>query len=404
MDNVTHALAGALLAAATVQVVERRQGDTPATFRRAAFTIGVVTAELPDADLFYSGASLGMGKLGYLLHHRGHTHTILFALASAVIVWALALAVSQALRRRPLARPLLALSAVGTLSHILLDYTNSYGVHPFWPIDRRWYYGDAVFIVEPWFWIVALPPLFFIARGMLWRVLCGVLLTGILVASWRVDMVEPGLAAVLSASALAWAWIVRASPPPRRVVLALAAWLVAEGIFFGAAGVARNVVKREVGDTLRDVVLSPAPGNPLCLSALVVTEEGGTYRASSATVAPLPALRNAAACRHNGRGLSAAVPAGQVDSPALRWGGSWSAPLAELRALTTDNCEAAAALRFIRVPIWRSASNGDVVISDLRYGEGEGSFASVLARAGARCPNPVPDWEWPRSDVLGAAP
>nr|MBA3913691.1 metal-dependent hydrolase [Terriglobales bacterium] len=35
------------------------------------------------------------------------------------------------------------------LSHILLDYTNAYGVRPFWPFSERWYSWDIVSIVEP---------------------------------------------------------------------------------------------------------------------------------------------------------------------------------------------------------------------------------------------------------------
>lgn len=307
MDNVTHALAGSLLAAATCHIVERRNGEPSVAFRRTVFTVGVVMAELPDADLAYSGAALGMGKLGYLLHHRGHTHTVLFAIASALVVWGLALALRRDSRAPGLAPALLTLSIVSSLSHVLLDFTNSYGVHPWWPIDNRWIYGNAVFIVEPWFWIVALPPLIFIARGIITRVVFTLLLAAILVAAWRVEMVGTGVAAVLTAGAVLWTGLVRTMPASRRVVFALVAWVAAEGVFFTVSGVARQLVRREVGASYRDAVLSPSPGNPLCLSALVVTAERGIYRATSATVAPLPAFRDAAACRPNNRGMPAGL-------------------------------------------------------------------------------------------------
>ncbi len=38
---------------------------------------------------------------------------------------------------------------VAGLSHILLDFTNNYGVRPFWPFSEKWYSWDIVFIVEP---------------------------------------------------------------------------------------------------------------------------------------------------------------------------------------------------------------------------------------------------------------
>ena len=76
MDNVTHALAGGLLAAASIALVERRTGR-PASpgFGRAAAILGVVAAELPDADLVYAGSALGMGKLGHYHTDREHGAT-----------------------------------------------------------------------------------------------------------------------------------------------------------------------------------------------------------------------------------------------------------------------------------------------------------------------------------------
>ena len=35
------------------------------------------------------------------------------------------------------------------LSHLLLDYTNNYGIRPFAPFHPRWYSWDIVFIFEP---------------------------------------------------------------------------------------------------------------------------------------------------------------------------------------------------------------------------------------------------------------
>ena len=44
---------------------------------------------------------------------------------------------------------LYAYACLAGLSHILLDFTNSYGVRPFWPFSERWNSWDIVFIVEP---------------------------------------------------------------------------------------------------------------------------------------------------------------------------------------------------------------------------------------------------------------
>jgi inner membrane protein len=43
---------------------------------------------------------------------------------------------------------------VATSSHLLLDYLNTYGVRPFLPFDGTWFYGDALFIIDPIFDVV----------------------------------------------------------------------------------------------------------------------------------------------------------------------------------------------------------------------------------------------------------
>ncbi|MFN8669459.1 MAG: metal-dependent hydrolase [Gemmatimonadaceae bacterium] len=406
MDNITHALAGALLAEAACQRVARASldgtPDAPPAFRRTAYLLGIVLAELPDADLAYSGSPSGMGNLGYLLHHRGHTHTVLFTVVAALVAWGLALAMRRDFRERVTSRTLLALSMVASLSHVALDFTNSYGVHPWWPFDARWIYGDAVFIVEPWLWIVALAPLAFIARGVAGRVLSGALLLTIVVAAWRVEMVGRAVAMVLTAGAVAWTLVSWRVPRPRRAAVAIAGWIVLEVMFFTGSALGRRAVAREVGATLRDVVLTPAPGNPLCLSAIVVTSDATTYSASIATVAPVPSLRTAAQCGDVGRGDPDGSQANaRRDTAAIRWGRAWSAPAAELRALASERCELAAALEFIRVPVWDRSANGVVTMYDLRFGGGAGGFTTVVSRPGEACPRMVPGWRAPRWDVLG---
>ena len=143
MDNVTHALAGLLVAECAVRLRVRHEGMDPSRpFRTVAPVSSLIAANLPDADLFYTG--VGGDRLRYMLHHRGYSHTVVAALVGAVLVYGAALFVW---RRRARSGPtqadsrwLLALLVVSTLSHLMLDFTNSYGVHPFWPLDDRLYY------------------------------------------------------------------------------------------------------------------------------------------------------------------------------------------------------------------------------------------------------------------------
>lgn len=401
MDNVTHALAGCLLASVTLQLMDRRSGETSRVTRRAVFAVGIVAAELPDIDIVYSGESLGLGPLGYLLHHRGHTHTIVFAIAAAVLIWSVAVAASTRLRAPPLRTSLLGLAIAGTLSHIALDYTNSYGVHPFWPLDNRWFYGDAAFIVEPWFWVLSIPALFMVATSRIGRGVYTALFALILGAVWAVDLVSTGTAAAVTGGAVLWSLLtVLLKTPGRRTGAALAGWAIAEAGFFMSSAAARKQVMQSAVPGVTDIVLSPHPGNPFCHSAIVVSTEAGVYTAREASVAGFPQLVPASDCRAFRQSLEGRGRAGSDDHPGIHWGGSWSGSVTELAGLMSTHCEVRAALRFMRVPIWSVTSEGDVRLFDLRYGDG--SFASLTARHDATCRGWIPPWHYPAAEVLAA--
>lgn len=144
MDNLTHTLAGAVLARAGLG---RR---TP-----LAMPTLLLAANLPDLDVL----AYLRDPLFALTFRRGWTHGVL-----AMAVLPLALAGGMAAwdrlvrrRRRPDGAPapfreLLLLSFAGVLSHPLLDLLNTYGVRLLMPFSGRWFYGDTLFIVDPWLW------------------------------------------------------------------------------------------------------------------------------------------------------------------------------------------------------------------------------------------------------------
>ncbi len=129
--------------------------------RKTALATATVTlaAEAPDLDV------LGdlKGEVFGFAHHRGFTHSFLgLVLVSAVVVgfmhllWRLGGSKIKDPKRPPRWGVLFGFAYLAGLSHILLDYTNSYGVRPFWPFSERWYSWDLVFIVEPVMWLVLL--------------------------------------------------------------------------------------------------------------------------------------------------------------------------------------------------------------------------------------------------------
>jgi membrane-bound metal-dependent hydrolase YbcI (DUF457 family) len=130
VDNLTHGLAGALVAQAGFQ---QRYG-------RAALVALVVGAELPDIDAVFDLA----GPIAGLQHHRGITHSFIGGFGLAILA---AMVFSTVLRYRPYWR-MLGLLYLGVLLHIWMDYLTSYGTQILLPFAVGRYTADAVFIID----------------------------------------------------------------------------------------------------------------------------------------------------------------------------------------------------------------------------------------------------------------
>lgn len=126
--------------------------------RKTALATATMTlaAEAPDLDVFwgFKGPVVGFA------HHRGFTHSFIgLILVSAVVtgfmylVWRLRGRKTNIPNLPPRWGMLFLFSYLAGLSHILLDFTNNYGVRPFWPFWEKWYSWDIVFIIEPTLYI-----------------------------------------------------------------------------------------------------------------------------------------------------------------------------------------------------------------------------------------------------------
>jgi inner membrane protein len=231
VDNLTHSLVGAALAELAL-----RDGAMPAS-RRLFLAAGVVASNFPDADLLY--VRITPPPLGYLLHHRGHTHTVVGLLAQAallILLWHL-LPATRRLAAADRTR-LLALIPVSLAVHLLMDASNTYGVHPFHPFDSRWYYGDAVFIFEPWLWIVLGAAAAANARGRLNHAGLVALVLLLLIFVFSLDVVSAGTLAAFVATGLVLAWAGRSLSPRARAAAALTAGALFVAVMFGLSRVA----------------------------------------------------------------------------------------------------------------------------------------------------------------------
>jgi len=142
MDNVCHTLVGAAFGEAGLKQRTR--------FGNAAL---MISSNVPDVDVL-----VFLTDTPSVSFRRGWTHGVVGQLLLPIAVTVILLLVARlwpgrSERPRPHAGWLLGLSYIGVYSHVLLDLLNNYGVRVLAPIDWRWFYGDAVFIIDPWLWL-----------------------------------------------------------------------------------------------------------------------------------------------------------------------------------------------------------------------------------------------------------
>lgn len=153
MDPLTHTLFGATLGEAGL----KRQ-------TALAMPTLLIGANLPDVDVlaYVNGADAALG------FRRGWTHGVLamailpLVLAGLMFLWG---------QRRGLAvrlPNLVLLSYISVWSHPALDWLNNYGVRLLMPFDGTWFYGDAVFIMDPWLWLL-LGGMLYLNRSGAWQ-------------------------------------------------------------------------------------------------------------------------------------------------------------------------------------------------------------------------------------------
>lgn len=145
MDPLAHTLVGATLGET------RLNRSTP-----LARTALLIAANLPDID----GVCSLWGPDVMLGCRRGHTHGILAVVVLPLVVTGLFCLVDRFFRvprgRPPVVpRAIFGLSLLGVATHPFLDWLNNYGIRLLMPFSGEWFYGDALFIMDPWLWLLA---------------------------------------------------------------------------------------------------------------------------------------------------------------------------------------------------------------------------------------------------------
>ncbi len=385
MDNITHSIIGFGVG----EVIHRSlpmEADTLAqrVRHRLLLVACALASNFPDLDLFLT--RLLPDPLGYLLNHRGHTHTVAWAvpqaLLLAVLLWLCWPSARRLLVVSRTARLGLALSiGVGFALHLLMDYTNSYGVHPWYPLDARWLYGDMVFIVEPLFWVAIAVPMALIMR---WRGLriggLALLFVALVAFAVRGYLGWPSFVALLLIGLLCgWAQSRSGARGRGGLLLALGVsvgFIAVQGVasHVGRAQIAADLQRLDPASRVLDVAMTAFPSQPLCWSYVSLETDGVQYR-----------------MRRDVLKLAEVSCPAALSSPPETVTGS----VQELRALKASNCSVDAWLRFGRMP---QLANG--ALSDYRFAATPRGNFTTLRVAPAPCPQGVPAWGYPRADLF----
>ena len=285
MDNFTHSLVG--LAAAKSGLEKLSPGAT---------TLCIIAANAPDADVAVIAFA---DRWTFLQHHRGITHAIVGVAVISVLLPSLFylgdLILSRLKPRPPRVKfgGLLLASILVSATHPLLDWTNNYGIRFFLPWNSHWSYGDLVFIVDPFIWVLLGSACFLLTvRTKLQRLgwlFIGVVLTLIMFLSPRGgNLPAPWLIRVVWVSVVIGLFVLFRNDVGQKLGMNLArAALVLLVVYWAALGFAHSSalsrareeaeLVKSPGEVVSRIVAMPTLANPLRWDCVFETDKA-SYR------------------------------------------------------------------------------------------------------------------------------
>ena len=288
MEPLAHTLAGACLAESGLKRL------TPL----ASSTL-IIAANIPDVD---GACYLHSADLAFAFR-RGWTHGVLAIALLPIALTAAMLALDRVLSRRRPERPkagpgtLLGLAALGVLSHPFLDWLNNYGVRLLMPFSDRWFYGDTLFIVDPWLWLIlggaAMLAWTTQTRGIVTAAALGFGTTALVLLT---PIVPAWARAAWIAGLVIWALARARVSGPRTPAIARGALALA-GLYIGVMFAGSRLAERQVrelararGWTVEQVAAMPIPAELLRRSVIAVSPGRYLFLPVNWTTGPEPGV------------------------------------------------------------------------------------------------------------------
>lgn len=405
MDNITHTFIG-FSAASFFKAKNQPQAQK---ITQAFWLTSAIANNVADLDflytpftLNYNTASLNQNRLASLLHHRGYTHTLIFAFIIGLLLFgASRYLIQKKLKTKLVAGNtliLLLLCILGPLLHIGFDSLNSYGVHPFWPFNNNWYELGSVFIIEPWLLALLLGYCYWVSpwlklkKIILFLALAITLLTAavpyISLSSFFIFLIFNlwllGLYLKIKPNLRPWLFSI--------MLTLLLSTLNAAGYF------ARTLLELSLPQSLN--IVAPFPANPICHQFISYQKQPNAILVRRGYLSLLPKIIGAAECQN--QGFYNSTTAGTADfkadktspqSPSLFFSQQMNLSYNDLK-LAKQSCEFNAFLQFAQTPYWQIDSQQILTFGELRFDRSPKlEFAEFQTGLNSpACPQRLPGW------------
>lgn len=166
---------------------------------------------------------------------------------------------------------LLGIAFLGVWSHPLLDWVNTYGIRLLMPFNDTWFYGDSIFIIDPWLWLLAGAGVVLV-RSQSWRsigawVVLGTALTALVVSADMVPLAAKivWVAGIGAIAVARWAGVYRIAAQPVALSLLIATLVYIVFMVAGARFTAMHARTHlaSQGIEVTQVMANPMPARPL---------------------------------------------------------------------------------------------------------------------------------------------
>jgi inner membrane protein len=406
MDNLTHSLIG-ISAGECFRSKVKTQLSQP-----LILTTSIVANNFPDLDMLLGRLN---GPFSYILQHRGFTHTFLCAIPQTFLILMFIFLFTKSRNLKFSGRDWLLLTVIslgGIFLHIIADSCNSYGVHPFWPFNNKWYYGDSIFIAEPWLWLTLAISFYFVFQNKMTKIFFGAI-SALAIFLPLITHVASFLAIfILIIWTVFLIYLFRKISLPERPLASFSTFLMVVILFLMGARYIKGGIKDVAWQFspeahLYDLIVTPMPINFLCWNVILVETHGtpSEYRLTNGFYSPIPLTLSPETCARKTSFMDGEELKFQPKKPnqdlRIAWAQSYKTPAENIRKLYDQDCRVRAFFQFARAP-YVQVKGGNIIMGDFRFERAQKqNFTRLMFRQNdIECPRHLPPWIAPRSDFI----